>query len=62
MIRLVLFISDMVREKLFAKFFNPRLDLDVVAILKQLKDNARVVCGTNTFESPLRLSYAWWLL
>jgi epoxide hydrolase-like predicted phosphatase len=40
-----------VSEELFAKFFNPRLDLDVVAILKQLKDNARVVCGTNTFDT-----------
>jgi putative hydrolase of the HAD superfamily len=40
-----------VSEELFAKFFNPRLDLKVVAILKQLKDNARVICGTNTFDS-----------
>jgi putative hydrolase of the HAD superfamily len=35
---------------LFTKFFKPRLDLGVVAILKQLKDNARVICGTNTFD------------
>jgi len=40
-----------VSEELFAKFFNPHLDLDVVATLKQLKDNARVVCGTNTFDA-----------
>jgi putative hydrolase of the HAD superfamily len=40
-----------VSEDLFAKFFNPHLDLEVVAILKQLKNNARVVCGTNTFDS-----------
>jgi len=44
-------IGKKVSEDLFAKFFNPRLDLDVTAILKQLKDNARVVCGTNTFDS-----------
>ena len=44
-------IGKKVTEELFAKFFNPRLDLTVVAILKQLKDNARVVCGTNTFDS-----------
>ena len=44
-------IGKKVTEDLFAKFFNPRLDLKVAAILKQLKDNARVVCGTNTFDS-----------
>ena len=44
-------IGKKVSEDLFAKFFNPRLDLNVTAILKQLKDNARVVCGTNTFDS-----------
>ena len=40
-----------VSAELFTKFFNPRLDHDVVAILDQLKDHARVVCGTNTFDS-----------
>ena len=39
-----------VQEELFAKNFNPRLDQNVVAILKQLKNTARVVCGTNTFD------------
>ena len=43
-------IGKKVSEDLFAKFFNPRLDLNVTAILKQLKDNARVICGTNTFD------------
>ena len=42
-------IGKKVTEELFAKFFNPRLDLKVAAILKRLKDNSRVVCGTNTF-------------
>ena len=37
-------------EELFAKYFNPRLDEDVAAIILQLKKNARVVCGTNTFD------------
>lgn len=44
-------IGKKVTEDLFARFFNPRLDFNVAAVLKQLKDNARVVCGTNTFES-----------
>ncbi len=39
-----------VKEELFAKYFNPGLDQNVVAILKQLKNTARVVCGTNTFD------------
>ena len=39
-----------VEEELFAKHFNPRLDQNVVAILKQLRNRARVVCGTNTFD------------
>ncbi len=40
-----------VNEDLFARFFNPQFDLEVVAILNQLKYNGRVVCGTNTFDS-----------
>ena len=40
-----------VKEDLFAKYFNPDLDQDVVAILLQLKSSARVVCGTNVFDS-----------
>ncbi|MBL0712159.1 MAG: HAD-IA family hydrolase [Desulfosarcina sp.] len=39
-----------VKEELFVKYFNPGLDQNVVAILKQLKNTARVVCGTNTFD------------
>lgn len=37
-----------VQEELFAKYFNPRLDRGVVAILLMLKKESRVVCGTNT--------------
>jgi HAD superfamily hydrolase (TIGR01509 family) len=42
--------GQQVEEELFAKYFDPRLDQNVVAILKQLKNRARVVCGTNTFD------------
>lgn len=40
-----------VQEELFAKFFTPRLDPDVVAILQTLKKQNRVVCGTNTLDA-----------
>jgi HAD superfamily hydrolase (TIGR01509 family) len=39
-----------VTEELFAKYFKPRLDHDVAAIVSRLKNCARVVCGTNTFD------------
>jgi HAD superfamily hydrolase (TIGR01509 family) len=38
-------------EELFIKFFRPRLDQAVTAIIRQLKNDASVVCGTNTFDS-----------
>ena len=40
----------LITEELFVKYFNPRLDHDVAAIVSQLKKGARVVCGTNTFD------------
>jgi len=40
-----------VKEDLFAKYFNPRLDQNMVAILVRLKKSTRVVCGTNVFDS-----------
>jgi HAD superfamily hydrolase (TIGR01509 family) len=40
-----------VKEDLFAKYFNPRLDQNMVAILARLKKSTRVVCGTNVFDS-----------
>jgi len=40
-----------VKEDLFARYFNPDLDQDVVAIILLLKSSARVVCGTNVFDS-----------
>jgi HAD superfamily hydrolase (TIGR01549 family) len=39
-----------VKEELFGKFFSPRLDQGVMEIIKQLKNDSRVVCGTNTFD------------
>jgi putative hydrolase of the HAD superfamily len=39
-----------VDEELFGKFFNPALDQGVIEIIKQLKADSRVVCGTNTFD------------
>jgi epoxide hydrolase-like predicted phosphatase len=39
-----------VNEELFGKFFSPRLDQDVMEIIKQLKNHSRVVCGTNNFD------------
>lgn len=39
-----------VKEELFAKYFKPHLNQNVVAILRHLKNRARVVCGTNTFD------------
>ena len=40
-----------VEEELFGKFFNPALDQGVIEIIKQLKNDSRVVCGTNVFDS-----------
>ena len=37
-------------EELFGKFFRPRLDQGVMAIIEQLKSHSRVVCGTNIFD------------
>lgn len=39
-----------VKEELFGKFFSPGIDQGVMEIIKQLKNDSRVVCGTNTFD------------
>jgi len=39
-----------IREELFGKFFDPRLNKGTVAIIETLKKESRVVCGTNTIE------------
>jgi putative hydrolase of the HAD superfamily len=40
-----------VKEDLFARYFKPDLDQAVAAIILRLKRRARVVCGTNVFDS-----------
>lgn len=42
--------GQLVAEELFVKFFRPRLDHGVVAIIQKLKNDSSVVCGTNTFD------------
>jgi putative hydrolase of the HAD superfamily len=39
-----------VKEELFGKFFHPSIDPEVIALIRQLKERSRVVCGTNTFD------------
>jgi putative hydrolase of the HAD superfamily len=40
-----------VTEDLFSKFFFPTLNDDMVALITQLKQHHRVVCGTNTIAA-----------
>jgi putative hydrolase of the HAD superfamily len=40
-----------VKEELFGKFFHPSIDREVIALIRQVKGRAKVVCGTNTFDS-----------
>ena len=40
-----------IKEELFGKFFNPGIIQGTKDIIKQLKNNSRVVCGTNTIDS-----------
>lgn len=35
----------------FARYFNPDIDLNVVNLIKKLKVNHRVVCGSNSIDS-----------
>ncbi len=39
-----------VREELFCKYFAPELNKEIVEIIRRLKMQARVVCGTNTVD------------
>lgn len=43
-----------VREELFGKYFTPEIDGETVEVIKKLKTEARVVCGTNTVEPHYR--------
>jgi len=39
-----------IKEELFGKFFDPRLNKGTAAIIENLKKESRVVCGTNTID------------
>ena len=50
-VRFSLRYGKKVEEELFGKFFNPGIIRETKDIIKQLKNNSRVVCGTNTIDS-----------
>jgi len=50
-VRFSLRYGKKVKEELFGKFFNPRTIQETKDIIKQLKSDSRVVCGTNTIDS-----------
>ena len=50
-VRFSLRYGKKVKEELFGKFFNPGIIQGTKDIIKQLKSNSRVVCGTNTIDS-----------
>jgi len=50
-VRFSLRYGKKVKEELFGKFFNPGIIRETKNIIKQLKSNSRVVCGTNTIDS-----------
>lgn len=45
----------LVTEDLWAKFFNPTLNMQTVQVIDQLKAAYRVVAGTNTIESHYKV-------
>jgi len=50
-VRFSLRYGKKVKEELFGKFFNPGIIRKTKDIIKQLRSNSRVVCGTNTIDS-----------
>jgi len=50
-VRFSLRYGKKIKEELFGKFFNPGTIRETKDIIKQLKSNSRVVCGTNTIDS-----------
>ena len=50
-VRFSLRYGKKVEEELFGKFFNPGIIRETKDIIKQLKSDSRVVCGTNTIDS-----------
>lgn len=47
-----------VNENLFAKFFRPKLNIKTENIIKKLKKETRVVCGTNTIDPHYNYHYS----
>jgi glucose-1-phosphatase len=39
-----------IKTDLFKKYFHPTINQEVISIIKKLKKNHRVVCGTNTVQ------------
>lgn len=50
-VRFSLRYGKKVKGELFGKFFNPGTIKETKDIIKQLKSDSRVVCGTNTIDS-----------
>ena len=50
-VRFSLKYGKKVKEELFGKFFNPGILQGTKDIIERLKNNSRVVCGTNTIDS-----------
>ena len=50
-VRFSLRYGKKIKEELFIKFFNPGTIQGTKDIIKQLKSDSRVVCGTNTIDS-----------
>ncbi|MGB6607308.1 MAG: HAD-IA family hydrolase [Atribacterota bacterium] len=50
-VRFSLRYGKKVEEELFGKFFNPGIIQGTIKIIEWLKNNSRVVCGTNTIDS-----------
>ena len=50
-VRFSLRYGKKVKEELFGKFFNPGIIQGTKDIIEQLRNNSRVVCGTNTIDS-----------
>jgi HAD superfamily hydrolase (TIGR01509 family) len=50
-VRFSLRYGKKVKEELFTKFFNPRIIQTTKDVIEQLRNNSRVVCGTNTIDA-----------
>ena len=50
-VRFSLRYGKKVKEELFGKFFNPGIIQRTKDIIEELRNNSRIVCGTNTIDS-----------